>query len=175
MKLKQIFFTVAISAVTALCSYLGAMELMLRTAIPMQGRRGCICPQTINMQACLMATATGSHYDFTALAQAATPAVVHIKTKTNAKQVSNNLSKKQPNNPFQRSFLMMICLTSYLATVAVVLYPSKSQWNGVIISDDGYIVTNNHVVENADEINVALEKKTYKAKVIGTDPSMIWQ
>ncbi|MFM6924855.1 MAG: trypsin-like peptidase domain-containing protein, partial [Ferruginibacter sp.] len=47
-----------------------------------------------------------------------------------------------------------------------------SSGSGVIISEDGYIVTNNHVVENADEIDVTLNnKKTYKAKVIGTDPS----
>ncbi len=48
----------------------------------------------------------------------------------------------------------------------------RASGSGVIISNDGYIVTNNHVVENADEIDVTLSnKKTYKAKVIGTDPS----
>jgi len=44
--------------------------------------------------------------------------------------------------------------------------------SGVIISDKGYIVTNNHVIERADEIEVTLHNnETYKAKVIGTDPS----
>jgi Do/DeqQ family serine protease len=44
--------------------------------------------------------------------------------------------------------------------------------SGVIISNNGYIVTNNHVVEQADEIEVTLHNNdTYKAKVIGTDPS----
>ncbi len=44
--------------------------------------------------------------------------------------------------------------------------------SGVIISADGYIVTNNHVVAEADDIEVTLyDNRTYKAKVIGTDPS----
>lgn len=43
--------------------------------------------------------------------------------------------------------------------------------SGVIISSDGYIITNNHVVEQADELNVALpDKRTFKATVVGTDP-----
>jgi serine protease Do len=44
--------------------------------------------------------------------------------------------------------------------------------SGVIISNDGYIVTNNHVIDQADEIEVTLHNnESYKAKVIGTDPS----
>lgn len=44
--------------------------------------------------------------------------------------------------------------------------------SGVIISDDGYIVTNNHVVQDANKVEVTLNnKKTYFAKVLGTDPT----
>ena len=44
--------------------------------------------------------------------------------------------------------------------------------SGVIISSNGYIVTNNHVIDQADEVEVTLHNnETYKAKVIGTDPS----
>lgn len=48
----------------------------------------------------------------------------------------------------------------------------QSLGSGVIVSQDGYILTNNHVVEGADEVKVALADETtiYDAKVIGTDP-----
>jgi len=53
-----------------------------------------------------------------------------------------------------------------------VIPEQRASGSGVIIGDNGYIVTNNHVVANADEINVTLSnKKSYKAKLIGTDPA----
>jgi serine protease Do len=42
---------------------------------------------------------------------------------------------------------------------------------GFIISEDGYIVTNNHVVDNADKVEVRLQKERYTAKIIGRDPA----
>lgn len=50
--------------------------------------------------------------------------------------------------------------------------PSHASGSGVIISDDGYIVTNNHVIEDASNIEVVMNNnQRYYAKVIGTDPS----
>lgn len=46
-----------------------------------------------------------------------------------------------------------------------------STGSGVIFTPDGYVVTNNHVINDADNIEVVHEKRTYKAKVVGTDPS----
>jgi serine protease Do len=48
----------------------------------------------------------------------------------------------------------------------------QSLGSGVIVSQDGYILTNNHVVESADEIRVALsdDRKIYNARIVGTDP-----
>lgn len=49
---------------------------------------------------------------------------------------------------------------------------SMGSGSGVIISEDGYIATNNHVIENATEIEVLLnDNRTYKAEIVGTDPT----
>ena len=50
--------------------------------------------------------------------------------------------------------------------------PVISSGSGVIISNDGYIITNNHVIQNSTDIEVILnDKSSYKAKIIGTDPN----
>ncbi len=50
--------------------------------------------------------------------------------------------------------------------------PSRSSGSGVLISDDGYIVTNNHVIEDASNIEVTLnDNRLYEAELIGTDPT----
>lgn len=50
--------------------------------------------------------------------------------------------------------------------------PMVGSGSGVIISEDGYIVTNNHVIANADDIEISLQdNRIYKAEVVGTDPS----
>ena len=50
--------------------------------------------------------------------------------------------------------------------------PRVGMGSGVIISSDGYIVTNNHVIEGADEIDVTLnDKREYTARLVGTDPT----
>ncbi len=52
------------------------------------------------------------------------------------------------------------------------VYKQEGTGSGVIISPDGYIVTNNHVIKNANEIEVTLDnKQTYNAELIGTDPN----
>lgn len=47
----------------------------------------------------------------------------------------------------------------------------SSLGSGVVLTDDGYIITNNHVVEGADALTVTVEGATYDAQIVGTDPS----
>jgi serine protease Do len=96
--------------------------------------------------------------DFTGTAEKVTKAVVHIRSTSSASAVQreNNNDPWQfffgPQGPAQRG-------------------PSQSTGSGVIINADGYIVTNNHVVQDADKVEVTLfDNRTIRAEVIGTDP-----
>ena len=173
MKFKQIAFTVAISALTTVGVVWGYGKY-LKSSATYAGQEAGVLPANyakltgFNNGAALPPGAV----DFTAPAEAATPAVVHIKTKTNARQISNNLpnSRQQQNNPFGDMFGDDDLFQQLLGRRSNVIPEQRASGSGVLISGDGYIVTNNHVVANADEITVTLNnKKTYKAKVIGTD------
>lgn len=114
----------------------------------------------------------GGGVDFTAAASAATPAVVHIKTKINARTVSNNSTRR--SNPFSDLFGGDDDVFGDFfgnRGGSQVIPEQRASGSGVIVSDDGFIVTNNHVIENANEINVTLNnKQIYKAQLIGADP-----
>lgn len=172
MKLKQVLFTVAISAVTALAVIWGYGKFFKQNN-SYGGQEAGVIPSNYKYAGLLEGNPTPAGVvDFTAPAAAATPAVVHIKTKTNAKQVNNNLPRTRPSNPFSELFGDDDMFNQLFGGRGGVIPEQRASGSGVIISEDGYIVTNNHVIDNADELQVTLSnKKTYKAKVVGTDPS----
>jgi len=93
--------------------------------------------------------------DFTAIAAQVTPTVVHIKSTQDGRA-----QEIQGNDPLRDFF-----------GPRVQPGPSQSSGSGVIIAENGYIVTNNHVVQDAEVVEVTLSNnREYKAEVIGTDP-----
>jgi serine protease Do len=172
MKLKQILFTVTISALTTM-GVIWGYGTYFKKDNSYAGQQPGVYPSNYKYAGLLDGNTPPGAIDFTIPAAAATPAIVHIKTKTNAKQVNNNLPRRQqPANPFSDLLDDDMFNQLFGGRGRNMIPEQKASGSGVIISEDGYIVTNNHVVDNADEINVTLSnKKTYKAKVIGTDPS----
>lgn len=99
--------------------------------------------------------------NFVYAAEVSTPTVVHIRSTFEGRSYGNSMEDfweffgyRQPNNDRGRR------------------PQSRGFGSGVIISEDGYIITNNHVIDHAGEIEVTLaDKRNYDARLIGTDPN----
>ncbi|MBD3723657.1 MAG: trypsin-like peptidase domain-containing protein [Flavobacteriaceae bacterium] len=93
--------------------------------------------------------------DFTAAADMAVHSVVHVK----------NVSVRKVHNPIMEFI--------YGSRGGGMQQEQVGTGSGVIISEDGYIATNNHVIQDATQLEVTLNNnKTYKAKLVGTDSKM---
>ncbi|MCL2435045.1 MAG: Do family serine endopeptidase [Lentimicrobiaceae bacterium] len=105
--------------------------------------------------------------DFTYAAEKSVNSVVHVKTKS---KVMPSQSRGGYSDPFFDFFFGRPQLP--LQEEEELQERPSGSGSGVILSADGYIVTNNHVVENASSIEVTLnDKRAFKAEVVGTDPS----
>jgi len=105
--------------------------------------------------------------DIPQLFKAVSPAVVNISTtqvvKFDHPRMRNPLGQQDPFDDFFGKFFGRMPREQ----------KRRSLGSGFIVSSDGYILTNNHVVEKADEVTVTLlDKEQFKAKVVGTDPKI---
>ena len=93
--------------------------------------------------------------DFETAAQKSIHTVVHVK---------NVSFRNAPRNPI---------IEYFYGYQGGQTYAQVGTGSGVIISEDGYIVTNNHVIQGASELEITLnDNRTFKAKLIGTDSKM---
>jgi S1-C subfamily serine protease len=168
MKLKQVFFVVLISSISAIGSVWGYSKFVQKNPITVQAES----KVPANYAGFLDGNIASSpiNTDFTQAANAAVQAVVHIKTKIPAQKVSNDLPRRNRGT-------LDDWFDQFFDFGPQMMPEQRASGSGVLISDDGYIVTNNHVVSDqnggvAGDITVTLHnKKTFKARLIGKDPS----
>ena len=148
---------VAVSAIVgAGAGYWASREAANQSSVPGANAPGAKAPVSLASYSGQTSSQGIAPVDFTQAAERSVEAVVHVKTKYYRQQ--------QYVDPFYQFFFGRPQQSQQPSAMA--------SGSGVILSNDGYIVTNNLVIEDANEIEVVLnDKRTFAAQLIGTDPN----
>lgn len=147
---------------TALIAGTIALSALTSTIIIKQNKHNTdnLAQPTTPTHLTLTSAPTTAPADFTYAAEHTVEAVVHVKTKV---EMQNAYSSN--TNPLLEFFFG-------IPQQPRQPYIQEGSGSGVIFTTDGYIVTNNHVVDGATHVEVVLnDKRTFEAKIIGTDPT----
>lgn len=157
MNRKNLFIVIAVTAGSVGGGFLGAMAFQAERESQSWTEHNPVV-QTRSESLAGISTST----DFSAAAESAVHSVVHVKTSVEQGYTMS------PFNPFHDFFFGFGERQMPEMTPRIV----QGSGSGVVISEDGYIVTNNHVVDKAKEVKVSLnDGREFTAEVIGTDPT----
>ncbi|PRY16245.1 Do/DeqQ family serine protease [Pontibacter ummariensis] len=161
MKTKQFILGVALSAIMGGGVAVGSYKLLEDdVVITSEQQQYPTVHYTSDMRSSNVIVPEG--LNFVKAAQVSTPAVVHVMTEYSARPTQSDT----PMDPFLREFF------GDGFGERVPRSPQMGSGSGVIIASNGYIVTNNHVIDKADKIEVVMnDKRKFEATLVGTDPT----
>ncbi len=158
-KLLSVVCVAAISSAVSIGVYTWASGTSVTSLIEHEQERQFATPVAFTNTVAARAVET----DFTKAAESTVSGVVHIKSTVMRNQSSSSNSM---GDPFFDLFF------GNRGGSSRTPQPKVGAGSGVIISDDGYIVTNNHVIDGADMVEVTLsDNRNFNATVVGTDPT----
>ncbi|WP_114778308.1 Do family serine endopeptidase [Botryobacter ruber] len=164
MKTKQFFAGLMLSAMVGGGVAVGSYKLLEEDKIEVSAQEQVQYPQvryTSDMRSSNVVVPEG--LNFIKAAQVSTPAVVHVMTEYAAPSADRYSS---PLDPFLRDFF------GDGFGERQQRGPSLGSGSGVIISSNGHIVTNNHVIDKASKIEVVMnDKRKFTATLVGSDPT----
>ena len=111
--------------------------------------------------------------EFTRIARQARPVVVHIRVEILTEESQSR--SPDPRNPFSEEFRRFFGFPGPFGNEGFPRRQRPGEGSGVIVDENGYIITNHHVIQNADRIRVRVfdngaDEELHDAKLIGSDP-----